>query len=66
MRFGPQTIHLKVGMAYGRRKSGRGIMAIEGAGGHMGKGPVAESECTMYYPALGHTGVSYGLVAYRG
>ena len=53
-------------MAYGRRKSRRGIMAVEGAGGHMGKGLVAESECIMYYPALGHTGVSYWLIAYRG
>lgn len=66
MRFGPRTIHLKVGMAYGRRKRGGGIMAGEDAGSHMGKGPVTESQCTMHYPALGHTGVSYWLVAYGG
>lgn len=51
-------------MAYERRKSRRGIMAMEGGGGHMGKGPVAESECNMYYPALGHACVSSWLVAY--
>lgn len=41
-------------------------MAGEDAGSHMGKGPVTESQCTMHYPALGHTGVSYWLVAYGG
>lgn len=40
-------------------EEGRASWRGEGAWGHTVKGPVAESQCAMYYSVLGHTGVSY-------
>lgn len=40
-------------------EEGRASWRGEGDWGHTVKGPVAESQCAMYYSVLGHTGVSY-------